>query len=156
MGVSVPIFVAYQGAIYGGGRELENGAQYAISENEVLLGQNYSYPVYQIKDSSNSVAIVINDKLTIYQRLFEVNLTINDTPYDVVHCMGSEYSYGEVIQKNEDYTVYQAINVQSGEVMEMEYIIDLLPIFKREFPDFFDGDENYGDVWWLVLPQSND
>ena len=65
---------------------------------------------------------------------------------------GIDYSYGEIIQENEDFTVYKAVNVQNGEVMESEYVINILPLLKRELPNFFDGDENYGDAWWAAVP----
>ena len=124
----------------------------------VILRKNYSYPAYQVKDVSDSVAIVVNGKLTTYQKLFEVTAVIDGNPYRIVQPMmsGIDYSYGEIIQENEDFTVYQAINAQSGEVMEAEYVINILPLLKSELPNFFDGDENYGDAWWVAMPQSND
>ncbi len=152
MGVAVPLFVAYQGAIYvGTGEEHAENSRYALLETEVILRKNYSYPTYQIKDVSDNVAIVINGKLTTYQKLFEVNLTIKDTPYSIAHSMCVEYSHGEILQENEDFTVHQAINTQSGEVMQTEYLVDLLPLFKRELPNMFGENENYGDVWWVAV-----
>lgn len=159
MGVAVPIFVAYQGAIYGGtGEEHNKNSQYAISETEVIFNKNYSYPAYQVRNVSDSVAIIINGRLTTYQKLFEINAVVDGTPYKVVHPMGfgSGYSYGEIIQENEDFTIYQAIKTQSGEVTESEYVINILPLLKRELPNLFGGDENYGDAWWVAIPQSNE
>lgn len=97
-------------------------------------------------------------RLTTYQKLFEVRAVIDSTPYRIVQPMmsGIDYSYGEIIQENEDFTVYQAIHAQSGEIMESEYVINILPLLKRELPNFFDGGENYGDAWWVAIPQSND
>ena len=158
MGVYVPTFVAYQGAIYGRfGEEYNENSQYARLETEVTFRGDYSFPAYQVKDISDSVAIIINGRLTTYQKSFEVNAVIDGTPYEVVYSMGlsTKYSSGEVVQENEDFTVYQAINPQNGEVMESEYVINILPLLKRELPNFFDGDENYGDAWWVVMPQSN-
>ncbi len=160
MGVYVPTFVAYQGAIYGiFGEEYNENSQYARLETEVIFRKNYSYPAYQVKDVSDSVAIIINGRLTTYQKLFEVNAVIDGNPYRIVQPMmsGIDYSYGEIIQENKDFTVYQAINAQSGEVMESEYVINILPLLKRELPNFFDGDENYGDAWWVAVevPQTN-
>lgn len=75
-----------QGAIYGGASEEYNeNSQYAILEPEVISRENYSHPTYQIKDASDNVAIVINGILEIYQKLFEVNLVINDTPYNIAY-----------------------------------------------------------------------
>lgn len=159
MGVAVPLLVAYQGAIYGCPTEEYNeNSQYALLENEVALRENYSYPAYQVKGVSDNVALVLNGRLETYQKLFEVTAVIDGNSYRIVQPMmsGIDYSYGEIIQENEDFTVYQAINVQSGEVMETEYVINILPLLKRELPNFFDGDENYGEAWWLVVPQSND
>ncbi len=158
MGVSVPMLVAYQGAIYGfTDEEYNENSRYALLENEVTLRKNYSYPAYQLKDVSDSVAIVLNGRLQIYQKLFEVRAVIDGNPYRIVQPMmsGIDYSYGEIIQKNDDFTVYQAINAQSGEVIEAEYVINILPLLKRELPNFFDGDENYGAAWWVAIPQSN-
>ena len=158
MGVAVPLFVAYQGAIYGCPTEEYNeNSQYALLENEVTLRENYSYPAYQVKGVSDNVALVLNGRLETYQKLFEVTAVIDGNSYRIVQPMmsGIDYSYGEIIQENEDFTVYQAINVQSGKVMETEYVINILPLLKRELPNFFAGDENYGDAWWLVVPQSN-
>jgi len=159
MGVAVPMLVAYQGAIYGfTAEEYNENSQYALLENEVTLRKNYSYLAYQVKDISDNVAIVLNGRLEIYQKLFEVKAVIDGNPYRIVQPMmsGIDYSYGEIIQENEDFTVYQAINAQSGEVMETEYVINILPLLKRELPNFFGGDENYGDAWWVAVPCSND
>lgn len=159
MGVAVPMLVAYQGAIYGfTAEEYNENSQYALLENKVILRKNYSYPAYQVKDISNNVAIVLNGRLEIYQKLFEVKAVIDGNSYRIVQPMmsGIDYSYGEIIKENEDFTVYQAINAQSGEVMEAEYVINILPLLKRELPNFFDGDENYGDAWWVVRQQSNE
>ncbi len=158
MGVAVPMLVAYQGAIYGfTAEEYNENSQYALLENEVTLRKNYSYPAYQVKDVSDNVAIVLNGRLEIYQQLFEVKAVIDGNPFRIVQPMmsGIDYSYGEIIQENEDFTVYQAINAQSGEVMETEYVINILPLLKRELPNFFGGDENYGDAWWVAVPCSN-
>ena len=155
MGVAVPLLIAYQGAVYGCPTEEYNeNSQYALLENEVTLRKNYSYPAYQVKDVSNRVAIVLNGRLEIYQKLFEVRAVIDGSPYRIVQPMmsGIDYSYGEIIQKNENFTVYQAINAQSSEVMETEYVIDILPLLKRELPNFFDGNENYGEAWWVAVP----
>ena len=159
MGVAAPMLVVYKGAIYGYFTEEYNqNSQYALLENEVTLRKNYSYPAYQVKDVSDSVAILINGRLTTYQKLFEVTAVIDGNPYRIVQPMmsGIDYSYGEIIQENENFTVYQAIDAQSGEVMEAEYVINILPLFKSELPNFFDGDENYGDAWWVAIPQAND
>ena len=159
MGVAVPLLIAYQGAVYGCPTEENNeNSLYALLENEVTLRKNYSYPAYQVKDISDNVAIVINGRLNTYQKLFETKAIIDGNVYRIVQPMmsGIDYSYGEIIQENENFTVYQAINAQSGEVMEAEYVINILPLLKRELPNFFDGDENYGDAWWVARPQSND
>lgn len=159
MGVSVPLLIAYKGAIYGCPTEEYNeNSQYALLENEVTLRKNSSCPAYQVKDIYDNVAIVLNGKLETYQKLFEVKAVIDGNSYRIVQPMmsGIDYSYSEIIQENEDFTVYQAINAQSGEVMESEYVINILPLLKRELPNFFDGDENYGDAWWVVVPQSNE
>ena len=159
MGVAVPLFVAYQGAIYGfSAEEYKENSQYALLENEVILRKNYSYPAYQVKDISDNVAIVLNGRLETYQKLFEIKAVIDSNAYRIVQPMmsGIDYSYGEIIQENEDFTVYQAINTQSGEVMETKYVINILPLLKRELPNFFDGDENYGEAWWVAIPQSDD
>ena len=159
MGVAVPMLVAYQGAIYGfTAEEYNENSQYALLENEVILRKNYSYPAYQVNDVSDNVAIVLNGRLEIYQKLFEVKAAIDGNSYRIVQPMmsGIDYSYGEVVQENEDFTVYQAINPQNGEVMESEYVINILPLLKRELPNFFDSDEKYGDAWWVAVPCAND
>lgn len=159
MGVFVPTFVAYQGAIYGFSTENPNeNSQYVPLETEVKLRKNYSYPAYQVKDISDNVAIVINGKLQIYKKLFEIKAVIDGNPYRILQPMmsGIDYSYGEIVQENEDFTVYQAINAQSGKIMEAEYVINILPLLKRELPNLFGGDENYGDAWWVAVPCSND
>lgn len=156
MGVAVPMLITYQGAIYGfSTEEYKENSQYALLENEVILRENYSYPAYQVKDVSDNVAIVLNGRLKIYQKLFEVKAVIDGNPYRIVQPMmsGIDYSYGEIIQENDDFTVYRAINAQSGEVLETEYVINILPLLKRELPNFFDGDENYGEAWWVAVPQ---
>lgn len=159
MGVSVPLLIAYKGAIYGCPTEEYNeNSQYALLENEVTLRKNSSCPAYQLKGIYDNVAIVRNGRLETYQKLFEVKAVIDGNTYRIVQPMmsGIDYSYGEIIQENEDFTVYQAINAQSGAIMETEYVINILPLLKRELPNFFAGDENYGDAWWVAIPQSDD
>ncbi len=159
MGVAVPLLIAYQGAVYGcPTEEYSENSQYALLENEVILRKNYSYPAYQVKYISDNVAIVLNGRLEIYQKLFEIKAVIDGNAYRIVQPMmsGIDYYYGEIIQENNDFTVYQAINTQSGKIMEAEYVINILPILKREYPNFFDGNENYGDAWWVAIAQSND
>ena len=159
MGVAVPILIAYQGAIYGrSGEEDPENSQYARLETEVILRKIYSYPAYQIRDDSDSVAILINGRLTTYQKLFDIDAVIAGASYKVVYSMGLgiEYTYGEVVQESEDFTVYQAIDKQSGEVLESEYVINILPLLKKELPNFFGGDENYGEAWWVAVPCSID
>ena len=159
IGVAVPLLTAYKGAIYGCPTEEYNeNSQYALLENEVTLRKNSSCPAYQVKDIYDNVAIVLNGRLETYQKLFEVKAVIDGNSYRIVQPMmsGIDYSYGEIIQENEDFTVYQAINAQSGEVMESEYVINILPLLKRELPNFFDGDENNGEAWWVAIPQFYD
>ena len=157
MGVAVPMLITYEGAIYGcfGEESIEN-SQYAPLGNDVILRKhcNYTYPAYQIKGVPDNVAIIINGRLEIYQKLFEVNATINGTTYRVAHPMGygNEYACGEIVQENEDFTIYRAINTQSGEIIESEYLINILPLLKSEYPTMFDGNENYGDAWWVAAP----
>lgn len=159
MGVAVPLLIAYKGAIYGCPTEEYNeNSQYALLENEVTLRKNSSCPAYQVKDIYDNVAIILNGRLETYQKLFEVKAVIDGNSYRIVQPMmsGIDYSYGEIIQENEDFTVYKAVDVQNGEVMESEYVINILPLLKRELPNFFDSDENYGEAWWVVVPQSNE
>ena len=161
MGVAVPMLVAYQGGIYRlSAEEYKENSQYALLEDEVILRKNHAFPAYQVKDVSDNVAIVLNGRLEIYQKLFEVKAVIDGDPYRIVQPMmsGIDYSYGEIIQENDDFTVYQAINAQSGEIVESAYVINILPLLKRELPNFFDGwaeGNSYGDAWWLAIPQSN-
>ena len=158
MGVSVPMVIAYQGAIYScSGEEYRENSQYAHLETEVILRKNYSYPAYQVKDISDSVAFIVNGRLTTYQKLFEVDAMIDGISYKAVYSMGLgiDYSYGEVVHETDDFTVHQAVDTQSGKVLESECVINILPLLKREFPTMFDGDENYGDAWWLAVPHAN-
>ena len=159
MGAAVPMLVTYQGTIYSlAGEALSENSQYALLEDEVTLRRNFSYPTYQVRGISDNVAIVLNGRLEIYQKLFEITAVIEGTPYRIAYPfgLGIEYSYGEMIQETEDFTVYQSINAQNGEVMESEYVINILPLLKRELPNFFDGDENYGDAWWVAVPSADD
>ena len=66
MGVSVPLLIAYKGAIYGcPNEEYNENSQYALLENGVTLRKNSSCPAYQVKDVSDNVAIVLNGRLEI-------------------------------------------------------------------------------------------
>lgn len=159
MGVAVPMLIAYQGAIYGySTEEYNDNSQFVLLENEVILRKNALCSAYRIKGVSDHVAIVLNGRLETYRKLFEVKVVIDGNPYRIVQPMmsGIDYSYGEMIQGNGEFTVYQAVNAQSGEVRETEYVINILPLLKRELPNFFDGDENFGDAWWVVISQTND
>ena len=158
MGVAVPMLVTYRGVIYGlTGEELGGNGQYALLEDEVTLRRNYAYPAYQVRGISDDVAIVLNGKLEIYQKLFEITAVIDGTSYRIAYPMGLgiEYSYGEMIQEAAEFTVYQSINLQTGEIMESEYVINILPLLKRELPNFFGEEENYGDAWWIAVPCSD-
>jgi hypothetical protein len=104
-----------------------------------------------------SERIIEPHALVFYEGNWYIKAVIDGNPYRIVQPMmsGIDYSYGEIIQENEDFAVYQAINAQSGKIMEAEYVINILPLLKRELPNFFDGDENYGDAWWVAVPCSN-
>lgn len=158
MGVAVPMVIAYQGAVYGfAGEEDKENSQYAPLETQVVLQKNYAYSAYHAKDVSDSVAIVMNGKLMIYQKLFEVNAVMDGTAYSIVHSMAfdNRYAAGNKVQENEEFAVYQAVNKQSGEVIESEYLINILPLLQKEYPNMFNQEENYGDAWWVAVPQTN-
>ena len=158
MGVAVPMLVAYQGAIYiVADEESTENSRYALSETKILLRKGYAYSAYRIQEVSNRVAIVVNGRLMIYQKLLEVDAVVDGTSYSALHPIYSrtEYTPGEVLLETGDFTVYQAVDTQSGEVLEEECVISILPALKKALPAMFGGDEDYGDAWWVAVPGSD-
>lgn len=159
-GFYVPIFLSYRGGFYGivDANQMDS-PRFAPSESENLLfNPHYTHTVYLVEDHPDRIAIRING-MEIYEKIFDVTFAVDGTVYAIAYSpvMNADYGLGDVVLETEDYTVYEAVRLQGETAQTKEYIVDILPILRRERPNFFDGsgrepDGDYADRWQLALP----
>ncbi len=149
-GVSIPAFVAFDGAVYGpGGRE--TGAEQPIKfAGSVYFNGDCSYDAYILLDYTDTgvravedtVGIVINGVFQTYTKLFDLTFELDGTEYAV----DWEYFLGngipeKVLLETEDYTVYET---EDGGVA-----VNAAPMLRRMMPSLFDdGDGLHAEFWW--------
>ena len=152
-GVAVPIFIAYNGAIYGGTDYDMSNAYVSVSETEVEFNPDYTYTAYQVTDHPELVAIIINGGYMVYEKMIEVSVTIDGNLYQVecpVFYLTMD-AVGEQIFEADGIKVYEAIDVTSQDKIDGKYIVDITERMSAVCPNFFsDPTENYADGWWVV------
>ena len=152
-GVAVPIFIAYNGAIYGSTDYDMSSAYVSISETEIEFNPDYRYTAHQVTDHPELVAIIINGGYMVYEKIFEVMVTIDGNLYQVecpVFYLTMD-AVGEQILEVEGIKAYEAIDVNSQEIISGKYIVDITEPMSAVRPNFFsDPTTTYADCWWVV------
>lgn len=159
-GLFVPVFISYRGGFYGPvDTDRMDSPRFSLSEGESLLfNTNYTRDVYLVEDHPDWIAIHINC-MEVYEKIFEVNFEVGETTYAIAYSpvMNADYGLGDVVLETEDYTIYDAVKLQGEPPQTKEYIVDILPLLRRERPNLFDGSNldpggDYAEQWQLALP----
>ena len=152
-GVDVPIFIAYNGAIYSNTDYDMSNAYVSVSETEVEFNPDYTYTAYQVTDHPELVAIIINGGYMVYEKMFEVSVTIDGNLYRVecpVFYLTMD-AVGEQIFEADGIKVYEAIDVTSQDAIGGKYIVDITERMSAVRPNFFsDPTVIYADCWWVA------
>ena len=154
-GVDVPIFIAYNGAIYGCIDYDMTNAYVSVSETEIEFNPDYTYTAYQITDHPDLVAIIINGGYSVYEKMFDVTVTIDGTLYQVecpVYYLTMD-AIGEQILEVDGIKAYAAIDVNSQDIISDKCIVDITELMSAVRPNFFsDPTTIYADCWWVAQP----
>ena len=158
-GVNVGTFIAYDGAIYVSyiPEDTKTDRQYALIGEYAFFGEGFPNEVYAVKDEPNLIAIKLNFAIWEYRRLYDCDFNVNGEKFRIAYSAlkDIDHACGGLVLQAMDYTVYDAVRLQGEPSDTKEYIVDLLPVLKKEFPNLFsDTDTEYGDAWWIAIPSS--
>ncbi len=163
MGLFVPTFISYLGGFYGSvDADRTDSPRFSPSGGEEMIfspNPENNREVYLVEGHPDQIAIHING-MEIYEKIFDVTFEADETTYAIAFSplVDIDYGVGDMVLETEDYTVYEAIKLQGEPSRTKEYIVDILPILRRELPNFFDGSnllqsgDYYSDQWQLALP----
>lgn len=153
-GVAIPSFIAYDGALYGSADFEAMSGEYLATNGKVMFNSKYEFNAYEVKGNENLVGIVINGGVMVYDRLYSFMFNLDDEIYGLNYKVnvGAEYSLGEKVLENDDFTVYRAIPIQTDEQIADLYIVDISKYLIRNLPEIFNENENFGEFWWIATP----
>lgn len=153
MGVMVPSFLSWKGGFYGN-TEITPADRFASTDDEIWFNPGYRYTAYQVKDRPDCIAICINGGMQVYQKVFEVTFELDGIVYGIQYSPASNADRiaGEVVLPGEDFTVCASVNSSDNSICKGEYLIDILPLLRQNWPNLFGGDENYAEAWQIALP----
>lgn len=152
-GVAVPLFIAYNGAIYGGTDYDMTNAYVSVSETEIEFNPDYTYTAYQVTDHPELVAIIINGGYMVYEKMFEVTVTIDGKLYQVecpVRYLTMD-AVGKQILEADGIKVYEAIDVNGQDTIDGKCIVDITELMLAYSPNLFsDSTTVHADCWWVA------
>lgn len=152
-GLMVPVFIAFNGAVYGG-YDYDISEDYLIvSDRLVEFNPSYTYTAYQVVGRPGLVAIIINGGYAVYQKVSDVVFSIGGDTYQVECPAGylGEGVVGEQIGERDGMKIYRAVNKENQEVIEGKCIIDISELMSDNFPHLFGSpEENYADCRWVA------
>lgn len=152
-GVDVPIFIAYNGAIYGSIDYDMSNAYVSVSETEIEFNPYYTCTAYQITDHPDLVAIIINGGYSVYIKRFDVKVTIDGTLYQVecpIYYLSMD-AVGKQILEFDGIKAYEAIDINSQEIISEKCIVDITELMFAACPNLFnDPTTVYADCWWVA------
>lgn len=152
-GVAVPLFIAYNGAIYGDTDYDMTNAYVSVSKTEIEFNPDYTYTAYQVTDHPELVAIIINGGYMVYEKIFEVTVTIDGKLYQVecpVRYLTMD-AVGKQILEADGIKVYEAIDVNSQDTIDGKCIVDITELMAAYSPNLFsDSTTVHADCWWVA------
>lgn len=150
-GLMVPMFIAFNGAVYSGYDYDVSGDYLIVSDRLVEFSPSYTYTAYQVVGRPDLVAIIINGGYAVYQKVSDVVFSIGGVTYQV-ECPANylgEGATGELLSKKNGMKIYQALENQ--EVIEGKCIVDISKLMSEIFPHLFSNPEkNYSDCRWVA------
>lgn len=155
-GVSIPTFVAYQGAFYGAADEKSMGqTRFCAVTEKVLFNSAYEHTVYLVENYPDCIALLLNGYFTIYQKQFDVTFELDGITYGIVYHAAHPDSriLGEILLSNDSFTVYKAVFYPGEPGEQTAYVVDILPKLRANGYSFFLEDGvDYEDAWWVAEP----
>lgn len=150
-GLMVPMFIAFNGAVYSGYDYDVSGDYLIVSNRLVEFRPSYTYTAYQVVGRPDLVAIIINGRYAVYQKVSDVVFSIGGVTYQV-ECPANylgEGATGELLSEKNGMKIYQALENQ--EVIEGKCIVDISKLMSEIFPHLFSNPEkNYSDCRWVA------
>lgn len=150
-GLMVPVFIAFNGAVYSGYDYDVSGDYLIVSNRLVEFRPSYTYTAYQVVGRPDLVAIIINGGYAVYQKVSDVVFSIGGVTYQV-ECPANylgEGATGELLSEKNGMKIYQALENQ--EVIEGKCIVDISKLMSEIFPHLFSNpEENYSDCRWVA------
>lgn len=150
-GLMVPVFIAFNGAVYGGYDYDISGDYLIVTDKLVEFNPSYTYTAYQVVGRPDLVAIIINGRYAVYQKVSDVVFSIGGIAYQV-ECqagyLGGDAT-GELLGEKNGMKIYQAL--ENREVIQGKCIVDISELMSQVFPEYFDGSEgNDADCRWVA------
>lgn len=153
-GVFVPVFIAYNGAVYRGS-DCDISSRYVtVSDTAVEFNPDYAYTAYQVVGSPELVAILINNRFAVYEKMLDVAFRLDGADYQV-EC-GASYlgrdAAGELLMERGGMKIYQAVG-PDNRVIEGKCIVDISELMSEACPELFEGSEEKSlDCLWVAEP----
>lgn len=150
-GLMVPVFIAYNGAVYGG-YDYDVSRDYLIaSDKPVEFNPSYTGSAYQIVGHPDLVAVIINGGYAVYQKVSDVAFSLGGITYQV-ECpagyLGGD-AVGELLGEKNGMKIYQAL--EDKKVIQGKCIVDISELMSQVLPEYFDhSEENYADCQWVA------
>ncbi|MBP3313425.1 MAG: hypothetical protein J6K84_02070 [Oscillospiraceae bacterium] len=150
MGVSVPLFLAYDGDIYTAYKTALEDDTELMAEGKIWLSERWFLDVYRIKDTEDAITFFVNNHFTFYKKQVDLNLGV-DCRIVCTANIGTDFGLGDEVWSDEKATVYEAKRLQGESSGQKEYIVDISSLLKAQFPTMFGDDVDYGEYRWLAL-----
>lgn len=151
-GLMVPVFIAFNGAVYGG-YDYDISSDYLIESDKLVeFNPSYTYTAYQVVGRPDLVAIIINGGYAVYQKITDVVFSIGGVTYQAECPAGylGENAMGEQIGEKNGMKIYQAL--ENREVIQGKCIVDISELMSQALPEYFYGaEENYADCLWTAV-----
>lgn len=150
-GLMVPVFIAFNGAVYGGYDHDVSGDYLIVTDRLVEFNPSYTYTAYQVVGRPDLVAIIINGGYAVYQKISDVVFSIGGITYQV-ECqagyLGGDAA-GELLGEKNGIKIYQAL--ENKEIIQGKCIVDISELMSQALPEYFDGSEgNDVDCRWVA------
>lgn len=150
-GLMVPLFIAFNGAVYGGYDYDVSDDYLIVSDRLVEFNPSYTYTAYQVVGHPDLVAIIINGGYAVYKKISDVVFSIGGDTFQVECPAGylGEGATGELLSEKNGMKIYQAL--ENKEVIRGKCIVDISELMSEALPEYFDGsEENYADCQWVA------